>query len=432
VATCFPVYRTYVSSGNGSVSDADRRYILKAVEQARARQPEIDPELFSFLHELLLLQHSGDLEAELALRFQQLTGPAMAKGMEDTAFYRHFRLVSLNEVGGDPSHFGVTPAEFHNACQQALSSHPRTMLATATHDTKRSEDVRARLMLLSEIPVQWGEAVHRWMHHNRRHRRQGLPDPAIEYLIYQTLVGAWPISTSRMCLYMEKAVREAKKHTSWTCPQADYESAVQDFVESILADKAFCTDLEDFLAPLQSAGRINSLAQTLLKCTAPGVPDIYQGTELWEHSLVDPDNRRPVDFETRTALLSELPDLDCEQIMARTDVGLPKLWLVHQALHLRHRCPQAFGANGEYTPIEATGSKANHVIAFLRGNNALTLVPRLVIGLGNDWDSTHIRVPAGHWRNLLTGETVEGGSVPVARLLARFPVALLSQAEPEL
>ena len=431
VATCFPVYRTYVRSGDGNVADTDRRYILDAVAQARNRQPEMDPELFDFLQDLLLLQHSGDQETELALRFQQLTGPTMAKGMEDTAFYRHFRLVSLNEVGGDPNHFGVTPAEFHQFCRQALASRPRAMLATATHDAKRGEDVRARLMLLSEIPERWGAAVHRWTYHNRRHRRQGLPDPATEYLIYQTLMGAWPIDSVRMGHYVEKAVREAKKHTSWTHPQADYEAAVQDFVAGILGDEDFCADLEQFLAPLESAGRINSLAQTLLKCTAPGVPDIYQGAELWEHSLTDPDNRRPVDFDARASLLAELPNLDCEQIMARAHQGLPKLWLIRQALHLRRNHPQAFGANGDYKAIAGAGSKASHVIAFLRGNSALIIVPRLVIGLGEDWDDTHIQVPGGHWHNLLTGETLEGGNLPVARLLTRFPVALLSREEPE-
>lgn len=432
VATCFPVYRTYVRTGEGNVTARDRRYLLDAITRARARQPEMDPELFGFLQELLLLQRPGDLEAELALRFQQLTGPAMAKGMEDTAFYRYFRLVSLNEVGGDPGHFGVTPGEFHQACRQALQSHPRAMLATATHDTKRGEDVRARLMLLSEVPEQWGEAVHRWMHHNRRHRRGDFPEPATEYLIYQTLVGAWPIDCTRLCHYMEKAVREAKKHTSWTRPQADYESAVRDFVSGVLGDQAFCADLEAFLAPLESAGRTNSLAQTLLKCTTPGVPDIYQGTELWEHSLVDPDNRRPVDFEARAALLKELAGLDCEQIMARADQGLPKLWLIHQALHLRRRCPRAFGAKGDYSPLEAAGSKADHAIAFLRGDSAITLVPRLVIGLGDDWGDTRIQIPAGHWYNLLTGETVNGGVIPIAGILARFPVALLSREEPGL
>ncbi|TVP53799.1 MAG: malto-oligosyltrehalose synthase [Halomonadaceae bacterium] len=427
VATCFPVYRTYVRSADEGVSETDRRYILQALARARSRQPEMDPELLTFLQELLLLQRPGDQETELALRFQQLTGPAMAKGMEDTAFYRYTRLLSLNEVGADPGHFAVTPAEFHRACRQARASRPHSMLATATHDTKRGEDVRARLMVLSEIPEQWGEVVLRWMDHNRRYHRQDVPDPATEYLIYQTLAGAWPIDSARMGHYMEKALREAKQHSSWTQPQGDYEAAVQDFVAGILADAAFCADLEEFLAPLETAGQSNSLAQTLLKCTAPGVPDIYQGSELWEHSLVDPDNRRPVDFELRTALLAQLPELDCEQIIARAHQGLTKLWLIHQALHLRRRCAQAFGAGGDYSPLEAVGSKADHVIAFLRGNRVLTLVPRLVISLGGDWGDTHIQIPTGRWHSPLTGETLEGGCLPIARLLSRFPVALLER-----
>lgn len=429
VVTCFPVYRSYVNSEERCVSDTDRHYIQQAIARARIRQPELDLELFGFLQELLLLQRPGDRETELALRLQQLTGSAMAKGMEDTAFYRYFRLVSLNEVGGDPDHFGVTPDEFHRRCRQALASWPRSMLATATHDTKRGEDVRARLMLLSEISEHWGAAVRRWMHRNQRHRRQDLLDPATEYLIYQTLVGTWPIDKSRMCSYMEKAVREAKQHTSWIRPHADYESTVHDFVTGILGDDVFCADLEDFLAPLQRAGQINGLSQTLLKCTAPGVPDIYQGTELWEHSLVDPDNRRPVDFEARTALLRELPDLDCDQIMARAHQGLPKLWVIHQALQLRRRMPETFGAEGTYSPLEAVGSKAEHVVAFSRGNSALTLVPRLIIGLDDNWGDTSIQVPAGHWHNLLTGESVNGGDVAIATILARFPVALLSREE---
>jgi (1->4)-alpha-D-glucan 1-alpha-D-glucosylmutase len=303
------------------------------------------------------------------------------------------------------------------------------MSASASHDTKRGEDVRARLMLLSEIPERWGKAVRRWMHHNQRYRSLHFPDPATEYLIYQTLVGAWPIDSTRLCHYMEKAVREAKKHTSWIRPRADYESAVHDFVTGILGDEEFCADLREFLAPLESAAWTNGLAQTLLKCTAPGVPDIYQGAELWEHSLVDPDNRRPVDFETRAALLAELPTLGCEQIMARAPQGLPKLWLIHQALQLRQRCPHAFGAKGDYSPLEATGSKADHVIAFLRGESILTLVPRLVIGLDGDWGNTRIRVPPGQWYNLLTGDTMNGGDVAVSRILSRFPVALLVQEE---
>jgi (1->4)-alpha-D-glucan 1-alpha-D-glucosylmutase len=298
-------------------------------------------------------------------------------------------------------------------------------LASTTHDTKRSEDVRARLALLSEIPKQWAGVVHRWAQRNRDRRSSGMPDPNTEYLFYQTLVGAWPIDTGRMTTYMEKAVREAKKYTSWTQQDDAYEQGVRDFVEAVLGDAAFCAEVEAFVSQLRMPGRVNSLAQTLIKLTAPGVPDIYQGTELWELSLVDPDNRRPVDFALRRRLLKELDSLSPEEISERWEEGLPKLWLIRQALHLRRRRPELFGPQGEYSPVFAQGARAGHVMAFVRGGGAVSVAPRLCMAAGADWGDTALRLPAGRWQNLMTREEVEGGKIGIGKLLGRFPVGLL-------
>jgi (1->4)-alpha-D-glucan 1-alpha-D-glucosylmutase len=424
-AVCLPVYRTYVSAADGRVGRADERCIDEAIAMAGAQRSDLDPELFGFLKDLLLLRVQGRLEGELAMRFQQLTGPAMAKGVEDTAFYRYNRLVGLNEVGGDPSRFGVSPAQFHRTCDVARTERPFSMLATATHDTKRGEDVRARLALLSEIPRRWADAVVRWAGHNRRHGGRSLPDRNTEYLLYQTLVGAWPIDSNRMLAYMEKAVREAKRHTCWTRPNEDYEKGLREFIVAVMADQDFLSDLEDFVAGLVIPGRINSLAQTLIKLTAPGIPDIYQGTELWDLSLVDPDNRRPVDFDRRRRLLAELDRLAPEDILARMDDALPKLWLIRQALRLRGERPGLFGPQGTYRPMFAHGAKADHVIAFVRGEEAVAVAPRLILGLDGDWGTTLLELPPGRWRNVLTGDAVQGGARRLKTLLARFPVGLV-------
>ncbi|WP_029725352.1 malto-oligosyltrehalose synthase [Desulfotignum balticum] len=421
----FPVYRSYVSASENRVSEEDEHHIDAAIEGAAMVRSDLDPELFLFLKDLLLLQTRGALETELAMRFQQLTGPAMAKGVEDTAFYRYHRLICLNEVGGDPGRFTVTLRQFHTACARAQKEHPLGLLASTTHDTKRSEDVRARLALLSEIPDPWADAVRRWASNNARHRSGGVPDANTEYLLYQTLVGAWPIDLERICAYMEKAVKEAKVHTSWTAPNNAYERGLADFIAAVLADRAFCTDLENFVADLIAPGRINSLAQTLIKLTAPGVPDIYQGTELWDLSLVDPDNRRPVDFALRRRQLGQLPQLDPEAIMAGMDKGLPKLWVIRQILHLRRAHPVLFGPRADYCPLYATGQKADHLVAFFRGQAVISLAPRLVMGLNNDWDDTIVALPSGKWHNVLTGDEADGGAVRLQELLRRFPVGLL-------
>lgn len=435
LAANFPVYRSYVSIRPATkgktgktrrlASKMDRHYIRQAVAAAVAGNPELDPELLRFLGKILGLEIDGELEGELALRFQQFTGPAMAKGVEDTAFYRYHRLLCLNEVGGDPGRFGVPPAEFHRRAAEALARRPLSMLAGSTHDTKRGEDCRARLALLSEIPARWRRLVASWSRRHKKYRRDGLPEANVEYFIYQTLVGAWPLAKERLTPYLEKALREAKLRTSWTRPDLGYEKAVREFALALLADDRFRAELDEFLIPLIPAGRINGLSQTLLRLVYPGVPDIYQGSELWDLSLVDPDNRRPVDFAHRQRLLAQLPKLSPEQIMARMDEGLPKLWLLRQGLHLRGRRSELFGPRGGYRPLNATGKKAEHLVACLRGEAVIALAPRLVLGLRGSWRDTRLTLPSGSWHNLLTGEDFAGGPRRVAELLGCFPVALL-------
>ena len=420
-----PVYRTYVVPHRHEINADDIRYIMEAVDGAKANRPELDGELFDFLGEVLTLKVRGPRESEFVLRFQQFTSPVMAKGVEDTVFYAFTRLVSLNEVGGDPGRFGVSPEQFHRFCGEAQKFHPKTMLASSTHDTKRSEDVRARLHLLSEIPDRWKAAVERWAEHNQKHKTKTCPDRNTEYFLYQTMLGAWPIGVDRLLPYMEKACREAKQQTSWTNPNEDFEKATRTFIEALYQDKEFLQDLESFVAPLIEPGRINSLSHLLLKLTAPGIPDMYQGTELWDLSLVDPDNRRPVDYEQRRRLLAELPSLNVKQVWERIDEGLPKLWVVVHAFRARRKYLRAFA--GEYRPVRAVGSKSEHLISYIRGKDVMVLAPRLIVKLNNDWDATTIDVPSGSWVNELTGALVDGGTVALAQLLCDFPVALLTK-----
>lgn len=420
----FPVYRTYIRAEWAAVSGADREYVAAAIEEAKRGRPDLEGRLFDFLRAVLLVETRGALEAEFVMRFQQVTAAAMAKGIEDTAFYCYSRLVSLNEVGGDPGTFGTTVDEFHRWCAQTQRDYPHTLLASSTHDTKRSEDVRARISLLSEIPSEWAEAVHKWSAANARHRSGDFPDRKTEYLLYQTLFGAWPISKERVSAYMRKAVREAKEHTSWISPNEAYEQALDRFVNGVLEDADFRAGLEAFLAPRIEPARVNSLALVLLKLTAPGVPDIYQGCELWDFSLVDPDNRRQVDYETRARLLSELDRLCPDQILARAEEGLPKQWLIRQALRVRNARAETFG--GEYRPLWASGPAAAHVIAFARGEDVITIAPRLGTGV-NRWDETIIEIGNGEWLNQLSGERIQGGKLELASLLEKFPVALLTR-----
>lgn len=423
----FPVYRTYIQPYSNRISDPDVRQILIATEAATRARPDIEETLFDFLRGLLTLAVTGDLENEFVARLQQLTGPAMAKGVEDTLFYRYNRFIALNEVGGDPSRFGTTVQEFHRAADDTQRRWPNTMVATSTHDTKRGEDVRARLAVLTEQPSAWFDAVRRWSELTRAYRTGEWPDRNTEYFFYQTLVGAWPVCAARLVAHMEKATREAKLHTSWTSPHDDYDHALHAFVERALGDRAFMADVAQFVETIVMAGRINSLAQALIKFTAPGVPDLYQGTELWALHLVDPDNRRPVDYDERRRALAAVASLSPSAIWQRAEEGLPKIWVTHVALQVRRRHRDAFGARSCYQPVEAAGPFANHVLAFQRGDEVVTAVPRLVVRAGGRWAHTTIALPPGLWHNAMTNERVEGGEVDLSRLWRDFPVALLER-----
>ena len=431
----FPVYRSYGHPGR-PVSQADAGHVAAAVAAALRRRPGLDAELAGFIGELLTGAHPGGPEADFMLHFAQVSAPVMAKGAEDTAFYRYLALASLCEVGGDPGRFGRPVQDFHRAMSDAAQHWPDSMLTLATHDTKRSGDVRARLSLLAELPEAWEQAVGRWARRNERHKRDGWPDRNAEYLLYQTLVGAWPIDAARAAAFMAKAVREAKVHTSWTDPAPGYDEAVIAFVAAVLADREFVADLESFLAGhrLVELGRVSSLAQVTLLLTCPGIPDLYQGTEVWDLSLVDPDNRRPVDYAARGRLLDALAGAGPEAALARGDEGGPKLWLIHRLLGHRHRCPEAYAPGAGYQALPVSGARAEHVVAFSRtGSPGRTpglavVVPRLVARLsGRTWDDTTITLPGGDWISVLDGEPVRGGQVSAATLLRRFPVAVLGR-----
>jgi (1->4)-alpha-D-glucan 1-alpha-D-glucosylmutase len=395
---CFPVYRTYVVPGE-PVSPADEDVIECALKTAAERRPETDPELWDLLRRVLRGEMAG-AGVELCLRFQQTSGPVMAKGVEDTAFYSYNRFVALNEVGGAPDHWSDDTDEFVRAMGE---SWPRSMLASTTHDTKRSEDVRARLLVLAEIPDRFAAAAWRWREMNDRHWTIE-PDRNLEWLLYQTLVGAHPLSTGRAVQYVEKATREAKVHTTWTDPNIGYDEGVRSFVESVLADDAFADDLAAFVAPLVEPGRVNGLAMQAIKLTAPGVPDIYQGTEVEALSLVDPDNRRPVDYDALRASDS------------------PKLRLTRAALRLF--------VDGDVARVPAEGERAEHVLAFRRGSGHVTVVPRFPLRLAEQggFGDTCITLPSGVWTDVITGATLQG-AVPVEQVLGDFPVAILEATD---
>jgi (1->4)-alpha-D-glucan 1-alpha-D-glucosylmutase len=426
MAACFSVYRTYVVAERNEITDEDRAEIERAVACGKERRQDIDAGLFDFIGDILMLRVRGARESEFLLRFQQFTSPVMAKGVEDTAFYCFNRMIGLNEVGGSPGRDGVSIDEFHQYCLRMQATFPRTMTALSTHDTKRGEDIRARLAALTEVPGRWKAALSRWSRLNAAFKTRNLPDRNTEYFLYQTLIGAWPISRDRLMAYMEKAVREAKQHTSWTQQNKEFEDALRNFIERILESREFIADLEALVGNILKAGRINSLAQTLIKFTAPGVPDTYQGSELWDLRLVDPDNRTPVDYGQRQAMLNELKHgIAPEEIMRRIDCGLPKLWIAHCALTLRNGHPEWFDADAAYTPLMVAAGRAENLVAFLRGGRVATIVPRWPLKLGDNWGATTIELPAGQWRNALTSETVGGGRLRVQALLHRFPVALL-------
>jgi (1->4)-alpha-D-glucan 1-alpha-D-glucosylmutase len=281
--------------------------------------------------------------------------------------------------------------------------------------------------VLSERPERWAELTRAWLQRHEAYKSGGLPDRNAEYLLYQTVVGAWPIELPRVLAYMEKASREAKAYTSWTDPAPAYDTALRSFVQRVLGDDDFQNEVEAFVKEIEVPGRVNGLAQTLLKLTAPGVPDVYQGTELWDHSLVDPDNRRPVDFALRRRLLSEVRDMSAQEAWRRIEEGVPKLWLTERALRLRKERPAAFGAEGRYRPLAVTGAHSSRVVAFARGGDVVTVVPRLTARLSS-WSDTALSLPEGAWRSALTGERC-ARSATLADLFDAFPVALLAREE---
>ena len=428
VAACFSVYRTYVVPNRNEIVEEDRVRIERATECAKANRRDIDGLLFDFMRDVLTLKITGVKESEFVYRFQQFSSPVMAKGVEDTAFYCFNRLIAMNEVGGDPDCGGFSLEYFHEYQAKMMQTFPGTMVTLSTHDTKRSDDVRARLAVLTEDPKAFYAAVRQWHKLGARYRRGKLIDKGTEWFLYQTIVGAWPIAPERLRDYMQKAMREAKVHTSWVANNADFEKALCDYIDSMLGDAGFIAEVERFINRIRRAGQINSLAQTLLKHTVPGVPDLYQGGELWDLSLVDPDNRRPVDYELRKRLLNDMEQNMCARYaMERMDEGLPKLWTIYRALHLRRQHPEWFSADAAYRPLFAQGSRAAHVIAFARGEDVVTVVPRHWLTLDGDWGKTSLPLPSGAWSNRLSEDRFEGGDTPLSRLLGEFPVALLTR-----
>ncbi|HVU18133.1 MAG TPA: malto-oligosyltrehalose synthase [Candidatus Didemnitutus sp.] len=418
-----PVYRTYLDGR--PVDPADRDVLSAVFAQSRAQATGIDRAVFDFLEECLAGNSGDPAHRELVDRWQQMTPAVMAKGVEDTAYYCYDRLVSCNEVGAQASALGISSEKFHEFCHHLAENWPCSLLATSTHDNKRSEDVRARISVLTEDTARWAEALHEWSALNQPGWRGRAPDRHLEYLLYQTLVGAWPIDEERAWNYLRKAIREAKIMTSWREPNESYETTVQEFLMSAFRTPAFLASLEKFVDALLLPGRLNGLAQTLIKLTAPGVPDLYQGSELWDLSLVDPDNRRPVDFDGREQLLQKLRTMSPGNVLEDWNSGAPKMWLIQRALELRHRQPKWFGRGASYQPVTARGARVAHVLAFLRAGSVLTLVPRFSHSLRGDWGDTSVTLPAGRWRSALGGAEA-AGEVSVGTLLKDFPVALLA------
>lgn len=425
VAACFSVYRTYVVPGKDQAASEDQNLIDQAIERAKINRPDLDAALFDFMGDVLAWRSRGELEGEFLLRFQQFTSPVMAKGVEDTALYCFNPMIGLNEVGSSPESGGLSLEALHDHFAKVQTSHPYTLNTLATHDTKRSDDVRARLAVLTEVPGLWKSSLRKWSRANAQFKTGIYPDRNTEYFLYQTLIGTWPISMERVAAYMEKAVREAKQKTSWTSQNKEFEDALRHFIEQILRSQEFLEDLEGLVSRIQMPGRINSLSQTLLKLTAPGIPDTYQGGELWDLHLVDPDNRGAVDYDARRSMLSSLEQgMSAEEVLQSFDSGLPKLWVIYKALHLRREHPEWFGADADYSPLYARGNRKDHLIAYSRAGQVVTLAPRWSLRLG-EWLGTSIELPEGNWKNIFTGDSVQGGSIRAGALLERFPVALL-------
>ncbi len=464
IVACFPVYRTYVEFDSEEDS-ADRRDLAWAFKQARRHDPNIDPSVFDFLHDLL----SGKLTARpksgfnrtsvlrLAMKLQQYSGPVMAKGLEDTAFYRYNRFIALNEVGGEPERFGITAGAFHKANAQRARRWPGAMLATSTHDTKRGEDTRARLAVLADIPEEWARQVQGWSRLIRARRGEARggevenapPDRNDEYLLYQLLVGSWPVELlenpdaagleaygERIKTTLEKSMREAKLHSNWSSPDAAYEEAMQSFARAAL-DPGRAGFLASFLPFAQRVARLgvqNSLIQLVLKLTVPGMPDIYQGCEMWDLSLVDPDNRRPVDYETRAEALRTLrpalqrdPQGVLRDLLLNWSDGRIKLALTILLLELRADHPTLFAAGG-YEPLAVTG-ETSQALGFLRSEGEAQVAVLVAPYPGSRESGAHWQgtaaLPDGEWRDL-GGRTIVGGrEVPLAELFDLLPAAVL-------
>ncbi len=475
---CFPVYRTYLRNDDTAPDVQDERQINAAIDYAKRRNPSISESVFDFLGSVLLHQYPeglGDAEQvkrrHFVMRFQQFTGPVMAKGLEDTAFYRYFPLSSLNEVGGDLTQFGVSPGFFHAKNLIRVRGWPNAMLSSSTHDTKRSEDVRALINVLSEIPSDWYRAIRSWRSMNRSRRKETAhnlaPTANEEYLFYQTLAGAWPLQqpmnpeehrafVGRMENYMEKAMREAKVHSSWIHPNLSYEEAVRTFVRSTLElhpANEFLPAFTAFRSRIARAGMLNSLSQVLLKTTVPGLPDFYQGSELWNLTLVDPDNRQPVDFSRRCRLLQQLDDMETDdpasvvdRLLQNPENGLIKLFVTSRALRFRRDNAALFG-RGSYLPLRAAGKRQSNVFAFARAlkqRQVIVLAGRLFLQLGaaeampvgeQTWGDTvlMLRSELGNqeYRDVFTQRAVkprvQDGKVvlPLRQVFAQMPLALL-------
>ena len=422
VTVALSIYRTYRTADR--LHDDDRRVMAEAVQSARIGSPEIDGVAFDFLLSLFTKPQLDEVEADLVAKWQQLAPAVMAKGVEDTTFYCFDRLVSCNEVGAQASLVGISADKFHEFCHYLSDRWPHNLLATSTHDNKRSEDVRTRISVLSEIPDRWSEALHAWSQLTAPAWKNRTPDRHAEYLLYQTLIGAWPISQERTWAYMLKACREAKIRTSWHEPNTGYEENIRGFVDGVYQTPEFIASLEAFIQPLILPGRINSLAQTLIKMIVSGVPDFYQGTELWDLSLVDPDNRRPVDFELRASLIKSSRTLTAADVLGDWDSGMPKLWMTGRVLALRRERPAEFSEQSQYQPLVAQGAHLGNVLAFRRGENLIAVVPRFTLSVKGDWGDTRLPLPRGAWRNAFT-DTRVSDSIGPGELFGGFPVALL-------
>jgi (1->4)-alpha-D-glucan 1-alpha-D-glucosylmutase len=433
----FGVYRAYVTPGEPPPESAVTVVSAAAASAREALEPRLHPALDAVCAAVLGLGGAAGDPArqaardELAARFGQTTGPVLAKGVEDTAFYRWPRLAGLNEVGGDPDGFGVSPAEFHAAAGRLAARWPATMTTLSTHDTKRQEDVRARLAVLAEWPEDWAHKVAEW--HGlavwltdgaAAQTTERAPEPDLEYLMWQTLVGAWLVGGQRLRSYLGKAMHEAKTRTSWTVRDPGYEQAVLGLADAALADPELVAGIAEFVARIAPDARVNSLGAKLVQLTMPGIPDVYQGCELTGLSLVDPDNRRPVDYQRRRRLLAAL---QAGQEAAGLDAE--KLLLTSRALELRRNHPEWFA--GGYTPLGCEGPAAEHAVAFLRGDHAVTVVTRLPAGLRRrgGWADTVLPLPELHWRDVLTGARHAGLRPPLSELTRRLPVALLIPEE---